>query len=195
DFHSLYFPHVTNAISSFNFCQDQLIANDWDVELYHDDSYAGHPVIITEPKLPTGGPRSGRDWSDRLEELFDHRAHSRHLLTLARTVLSPRMFEEASHKVSTLKCDKADHIKGNTPTSFYSSPYVNVNPFFTPSEAQQLNSFISVARFHDEEAYASALSDTLLMPYPDEDTVFALVMSGFLDNGSRHESLEFARDR
>lgn len=195
DFHSFYFGQVTNAIASYNFCQDQLIANDWDVELYHDDSYPGHLVIPNDPKLPTGGPRSVRDWSDRIEELYDHRAHSRHLFRLANTILSPRMFEEASRQSTILKCDQTDHIKGGTPKSFFASPYIDVNPFFSPTEAERLNSFISVARFHSEDAFASALTDTLLMPYPDEDTICALVTSGLLDTGSHDETLKFARDR
>jgi hypothetical protein len=53
---SLYFPSVINAIASFLFCQDQLILNDWDVNSHHDDTYPGHPVIVRDPKLPTGGP-------------------------------------------------------------------------------------------------------------------------------------------
>jgi hypothetical protein len=105
------------------------------------------------------------------------------------------MFEEASRQSTILKCDQTDHIKGGTPKSFFASPYIDVNPFFSPTEAERLNSFISVARFHSEDAFASALTDTLLMPYPDEDTICALVTSGLLDTGSHDETLKFARDR
>ncbi|KAG1872216.1 hypothetical protein F4604DRAFT_1925824 [Suillus subluteus] len=195
DFHSVYFKQVTDAVASFNFCQDQLIANDWDIELYHDDSYPGHLVFPNDPKLPTGGPCSGRDWSDRLKELYDHRAHSRHLLRIADTILSPHMFKEATCQSTILKCDQTDHIKGGTPKSFYASPYVDVNPFFSPTKPERLNSFISVACFHNEDAFASALIDTLLMPYPDEDTIHVLVTSDLLDSGSRDKTLQFACDR
>jgi hypothetical protein len=65
DYHSFYFANIVNAISSYLFCQDQLISNDWDIELHRDDMYLGHPVLPGNPMLPTGGPCSIRDWSDR----------------------------------------------------------------------------------------------------------------------------------
>jgi hypothetical protein len=58
---------------------------------------------------------------------------------------------------------------------------MDVNPFFSPTEAECLNTFISVAHFHSKDAFTSALTDTLLMPYPDKDTICALVTSGLLD--------------
>lgn len=174
DNHSLYFSSVINAIASFLFCQDQLIANDWDVNSYRDDTYPGHPVVAGDPKLPTGGPRSTRDWSDRVEELRDHRAHTCHLLKLVDTILSPRMLTEASTMSSILSCDKQDHIKGQISPSFFVGKYSDVNPFFSSSEARRLNAYIAVARFHD--------------------IVGELTTSHILDTGTYDEIISAARD-
>jgi hypothetical protein len=194
DFHSFYFANVVHAVSSFLFCQDQLIANDWDVEMYRDDTYPGHPILPGNPTLPTGGPRSMRDWPDRVDELRDHRAHTRHLLKLVDTILSARMITEATSKSSILSCDQLDHIKGGISPSFFIGKYNDVNPFFTPSESEHLNAYISVARFHGEIEFASKLSDTLLMPFPDEDIVSELTTSQILDTGTYDDIIVFARD-
>jgi hypothetical protein len=64
DYHSVYIPNVIHAIESFCFCQDNIIANDWNVHMFRDGTYPGHPVIPGGIKLPTGGPRSGRTWKE-----------------------------------------------------------------------------------------------------------------------------------
>ncbi|KAG1848669.1 hypothetical protein F4604DRAFT_1687631 [Suillus subluteus] len=173
---------------------DQLISNDWDVNLYRDDTYPGHPVIPGYPKLPTGGPCSVRNWSERVQELYDHRSHTLHLLKLVDTILSPRMLTEATSMSPILSCDKLDHIKGSIPTSFFIGKYIDVNPFFTPSECRRLNAYISVACFHGEHEFASRLSDALLMPFPDEDIVGELTTSHTFDTGTFDNIISAAQD-
>ncbi|KAG1846513.1 hypothetical protein C8R48DRAFT_677840 [Suillus tomentosus] len=65
DYHSVYIPNVVQAIESFCFCQDKIIANDWSPHMFQDGSYSGHPTIPGGAKLPIGGPRSGRTWHER----------------------------------------------------------------------------------------------------------------------------------
>ncbi|KAG2747592.1 hypothetical protein P692DRAFT_20819494 [Suillus brevipes Sb2] len=72
DYHSVYIPNVIYAIESYCFCQDQIIANNWNVHLFRDGTYPGHPVIPGHVKLPTGGPRLGWSWQERVSELCDH---------------------------------------------------------------------------------------------------------------------------
>ncbi|KAG0701120.1 hypothetical protein DFH29DRAFT_876122 [Suillus ampliporus] len=59
DYHSVYMPNIVYAIESYCFCQNELITNDWNVHLFHDRLYPGHPVISGGVKLPTGGPHLG----------------------------------------------------------------------------------------------------------------------------------------
>jgi hypothetical protein len=66
NYHSPYIPNVVHAIESFCFCQDELIANDWNIHLFRDETYPGHVVIPGDTKLSTGGPRSGRTWQERI---------------------------------------------------------------------------------------------------------------------------------
>ncbi|KIK34739.1 hypothetical protein CY34DRAFT_17509 [Suillus luteus UH-Slu-Lm8-n1] len=53
DYHSVYIPNVVHAIDSFNFCQDGLIALDWDMAQFQDGTYGGHPVIPGLHVIPT----------------------------------------------------------------------------------------------------------------------------------------------
>jgi hypothetical protein len=66
DYHSVYIPNVVQAIESYCFCQDEIISNDWNVHMFRDGTYPGHPVISGGVKLPTGGPHSGRTWQERI---------------------------------------------------------------------------------------------------------------------------------
>lgn len=195
DYHSVYIPNVICAIESYCFCQDQIIANDWNVHLFRDGTYPGHPVIPGHVKLPTGGPRSGRTWQERISELRDHRAHTRHLIHLLDTILSTRMLAESSQRTPVIKCDHYLTIKGGLTQREYAGRYDDVNPFFTESEAKRLNSYAAVAEAHGEGQFASKILDALLMPFPDEDTVNALIESRLLDVGSTRDILRFAFDR
>ncbi|KAG1854017.1 hypothetical protein F4604DRAFT_1932988 [Suillus subluteus] len=121
-------------------------------------SYSGHPVIPGGIKLPTGGPHSGRTWKECLRELRDHRAHTRHLIHLIETVLST-------------------HMLGGYTNKIYSGCYNGVNPFFLESEAKCLNSYAAVAEAHGEPEFASKILDALLMPFPNKDTIYALMDS------------------
>ncbi|KAG1830488.1 hypothetical protein DFJ58DRAFT_736960 [Suillus subalutaceus] len=169
----VYIPNVVNAIESYCFCQDEIISNDWNIHMFRDGTYPGHPVIPGGVKLPTGGPRSGRTWQERVRELTDHCAHTRNLIHVVETVLSTRMLAEAT----------------------YSGRYDDVNPFFLESEARCLNSYATVAEAHGESEFASVIIDALLMPFPDEDTISVLTESRLLDVGSVHDILCLAFDR
>ncbi|KAG1874025.1 hypothetical protein C8R48DRAFT_669660 [Suillus tomentosus] len=63
-YHSVYIPNVVQAIESYCFCQDEIIANDWNYHMFRDGSYPGHPIIPGTVKLPTGGLRFGRTWHE-----------------------------------------------------------------------------------------------------------------------------------
>jgi hypothetical protein len=195
DYHSVYIPNVANAIDSFNYCQDGLIALDWDMAQFQDGSYGGHPVIPGEMKLPTGGPRSPRTWHERVREIRDHRAHSRHLINVVETVLSTRMLAKASSQASIINCDHLLHIEGSLTPAVYKGQYQDVNPFFSCSESKHLNSYAAIAEHHGEPQLASKIIEALLMPYPDEDTVSALVESRLLDVGAVRDILRMALDR
>ncbi|KAG2750374.1 hypothetical protein P692DRAFT_20873311 [Suillus brevipes Sb2] len=95
---------------------------------------------------------------------------------------------------SILSCDKQDHIKGQISPSFFVGKYSDINPFFSSSEARRLNAYIAVACFHGGTKFASRLSDTLLMPFPDEDIVGELTTSHILDTGTYDEIISAARD-
>jgi hypothetical protein len=71
---------------------------------------------------------------------------------------------------------------------------VTLTPFFSLSEARRLNAYIAVAHFHGETEFASRLSDTLLMPFPDEDIVRELTTSHILDTGTYDEIISAAHD-
>ncbi|KAG1850193.1 hypothetical protein DFJ58DRAFT_842469 [Suillus subalutaceus] len=106
-----------------------------------------------------------------------------------------RMLSEASNMLPILKCDKRNVIKSNLPKSFFIGRYNEVNPFITPREARHFNAIIAVARFHGEDEFASKLKDSLLMPFPDEDTIGAMAECDLLDTGSNKQIIQFARDR
>ncbi|KAG1739626.1 hypothetical protein EDD22DRAFT_851929 [Suillus occidentalis] len=195
DYHSVYFPNVICAIESYCFCQDHIISFDWDMDSYRDGTYSGHPVIPGHVKLPTGGPRSQRTWQERVPELRDHRAHTRHLIHLLDTILSTRMLAESSQRAPVVKCDHYLTIQGGLTKRVYAGRYDNVNPFFTESEAKCLNSYVAVAEAHGESQFASKILDALLMPFPDEDTVNALTETRLLDVGSTRDILRLAFDR
>ncbi|KAG1832595.1 hypothetical protein F4604DRAFT_1945958 [Suillus subluteus] len=184
DYHSVYIPNVMHAIESFCFCQDKFIANDWDTHMFRDSSYSGHPVIPGGIKLPTGGPCSGQTWKERLQELRDHRAHTQHLIHLIQTVLSTRMLAEATNRTKIIKCDELLHIQGGYTNKIYSGHYDDVNPFFSESEAKRLNSYTAIAEAHREPELASKFLDALLMPCPNEDTIYALMDSRLLNVGN-----------
>ncbi|KAG1886228.1 hypothetical protein F4604DRAFT_1675877 [Suillus subluteus] len=76
NYHSVYIPNVVNAIESYCFCQDEIISNDWNIHMFQDGTYPGHPVIPGGVKLPTGGPHSGWTWQEHVRELTDHCAHT-----------------------------------------------------------------------------------------------------------------------
>lgn len=195
DYHSVYIPNVVQAIESFCFCQDEIIANDWSHHMFQDGSYSGHPTISGGAKLPTGGPRSGRTWHERVRELRDHRAHSRHLINVIETVLSTRMLAEASRHAHTIKCDHFLHIQGGISPSTYLGRYEDANPFFSESECKRLNSYAAIAENHGEPIFGSKILDALLMPFPDEDTIRALTESRLLDVGTIKDILRLALDR
>jgi hypothetical protein len=104
------------------------------------------------------------------------------------------MLTEAVSMSSILSCDKTDHVKGGISASFFIGKFNDVNPFFTPSESRRLNAYIAVARFHGETEFASRLSDTLLMPFPDEDIVGELTISHTLDSGTYDDIIAAARE-
>jgi hypothetical protein len=195
DYHSAYIPNVVQSIESYCLCQDELIANDWNVNLFRDASYPGHVVIPGNTKLPTGGPRSGRTWRARIQELRDHRTHSRHLIHLVETILSTRMLAEASTRAPIIKCDDTLHIQGGLTHKTYAGQYNDVNPFFSESESKRLNTYAAIAEAHSEPRLASKILDALLMPFPDEDTVSALTESRLLEVGSTRDILRFVNDR
>ncbi|KAG1779793.1 hypothetical protein EV702DRAFT_1195150 [Suillus placidus] len=172
-----------------------MTANDWNIHLFRDGSYPGHPVIARGPKLPTGGPCSGRTWQEHVCEIMDHRAHTRHLIHLLETILSTRMLTEASTRAKTTKCDHMLHIKGGLTHKFYSRHYDDVNPFFSENKAKCINSYAAIAEAHGEPELASKILDTLRMPFPDEDTISALTESRLLDVGTVRDILRFAFDR
>jgi hypothetical protein len=70
-----------------------------------------------------------------------------------------------------------------------------VNPFFSESEAKHLNSYAAIAEAHGEPSLASKIIDSLLMPFPDEDTISALTESRLLDIGSARDILRPVNDR
>ncbi|KAG2139787.1 hypothetical protein DEU56DRAFT_912053 [Suillus clintonianus] len=193
DYHSVYIPNIIHTIKLYCFCQDELITNDWNIHLFHD-GYPGHPVISGGVRLPTSGPRSGRTWQERVREIIDHCAHSRHLIHLVETILSTRMLAEASMRAGTIKCDNSLHIKGGLMHSTYAGRYEDVNLFFSVSETKRLNSYSAIAEAHGEPELASKILDTLLMLFPDEDTISALTESRLLDVGTVHDILRFAFD-
>ncbi|KAG2747822.1 hypothetical protein P692DRAFT_20875155 [Suillus brevipes Sb2] len=176
-------------------CQDEFIANDRNVNLFRDGTYPGHAVIPGSTKLPTGGPRSGRTWREWIQELWDHHVHTRHLIHLLETILSTRMLTEASTRAPIIKCDNMLHIQGGLTQKTYAGQYNDVNPFFSESEAKHLNSYAAIAEAHGEPSLASKIIDSLLMPFPDEDTVSALTESRLLDIGSARDILRLVNDR
>ncbi|KAG1771694.1 hypothetical protein EV702DRAFT_1201871 [Suillus placidus] len=194
DYHSVYMPNIVHAIESYCFCQDELIANDWNVHIFHDGSYPGHPVIAGGAKLPTGGPHLGCTWQEHVCEITDHRTHTRHLIHLVKTILSTCMLTEASTHTEIIKCDNMLHIKGGLTNTIYSGRYNDVNPFFSESKARCLNSYAAIAETHGEPELASKILDSLLMPFPDEDTISALTKSCLLDVGTVRDILHFVFD-
>ncbi|KAG2740921.1 hypothetical protein P692DRAFT_20880955, partial [Suillus brevipes Sb2] len=195
DYHSVYIPNVIEAIKSYCYCQDGLITNDWNTNMFQDSSYSGHPVIAGGHKFPTGGPQSGRTWHEHVREIREHRVHSRHLINVIETVLSTRMLTEASTLASTIKCNQTLHNQGGLTPKTYQGQYEDVNLFFSQSENKWLNSYAAIAEHHGEPILASKILEALLMPYPDEDTIGALVESRLLDIGSVHNILRLALDR
>jgi hypothetical protein len=105
------------------------------------------------------------------------------------------MLAEASTRAPTIKCDNDLHIQGSLTHSTYAGRYRTVNPFFTESEAKRLNSYAAIAEAHNEPQLASKILDTLLMPFPDEDSVNALTESRLLDVGSARDILRLVNDR
>ncbi|KAG2747605.1 hypothetical protein P692DRAFT_20875284 [Suillus brevipes Sb2] len=85
DYHLVYISNVVHTIKSYCLCQDKLITNDWNVHLFRDSTYPGHPVLPGNVKLLTGGPRSGRTWREHVQELWDHRAYTPHLIHIVET--------------------------------------------------------------------------------------------------------------
>lgn len=74
------------SIESYCFCQDKIIANDWNFHLFHNGTYSEHSVILGHMKLPMGGPHSGRTWQEHIPKLCDHCAHMCHLINLLKTI-------------------------------------------------------------------------------------------------------------
>jgi hypothetical protein len=105
------------------------------------------------------------------------------------------MLAEASTLASTIKCDQMLHIQGGLTPKTYQGQYEDVNPFFSQSENKRLNSYAAIAEHHGEPILASKIIEALLMPYPDEDTISALVESRLLDIGSVRDILRLALDR
>ncbi|KAG1777543.1 hypothetical protein EV702DRAFT_1045286 [Suillus placidus] len=162
--------------------------------MFQDGTYSGHPIIPGGLRLPTGGPRSGRTWHERVRELRDHRAHTRHLINVIETVLSTRMLAKASTQASTIKCDHMLHIQGGLTLRTYKGQYEDINQFFSKSENKCLNSYAAIVEHHGEPILASKILEALLMPCPDEDTISALTESCLLNIGSVKDILSLVLD-
>ncbi|KAG2338263.1 hypothetical protein BDR05DRAFT_1004402 [Suillus weaverae] len=195
DYHSVYIPNVVEAIESFCFCQDRIIASNWNSHMFQDGAYPGHPVIPGGLRLPTGGPRSRRTWHERVCELQDHRAHTQHLINVIETVLSTHMLAEASTQASTIKCDHMLHIQGGLTPKTYKGQYEDMNPFFSKSKNKCLNLYTAIVENHGEPILASKILEALLMPCPDEDTISALTEFRLLNIGSIKDILRLVLDR
>lgn len=65
---------------------------------------------------------------------------------------------------------------------------------FSLTKARRLNAYIAMAHFHGKTKFASRLSDTLLMPFPDKDIVGELTVSHILDTGTYDEIITMACD-
>ncbi|KAG1855177.1 hypothetical protein DFJ58DRAFT_745538 [Suillus subalutaceus] len=176
DYHSVYIPNVIHTIESFCSCQVNIISNDWNVHMFRDGTYAGHPVISGGIKLPMGGPRLGRTWQERIPELRDHRAHMRHIINVLDTVLSTRMLAEATTHAKTIKCDNLLHIQGGL-------------------TEKRLNAYAAAAEAHGEPELASKILDALLMPFPNKDIVSTLTESQFLNIGTSQDILRLTHER
>ncbi|KAG1856756.1 hypothetical protein F4604DRAFT_1931750 [Suillus subluteus] len=165
DYHSVYILNIVHVIESFCFCQDELIANDWDTHMFRDSSYSGHPVIPGGIKLPTGGPRldgPGKNASENSE-------------TTTHTLVTSSISSKQSFQLTCLR---------KPPTT----------PKLSKSEAKHLNSYTAVAKAHREPELASKILDALLMPFPDEDTIYALMDSRLLNVGNTQDILHFAHE-
>lgn len=170
-------------------CQDNLCATDWDPDLVAPRQFVDQ---IDEP-FPTPGPRSERDWEDRVLDLLDHRMHSRALIARIEASLSTRMLNEALRRPSVLACDPNQRIGTHVPPTFYHSDHPQINPFFTTDEFDYLNSILAVTEFHGEHRLAASIEAALLMPFPDSDIVHLLVEEHLLDQEDEFKVLKFAR--
>lgn len=64
---------------------------------------------------------------------------------------------EASSHVGTIECDQTLHIQRGLTNKVYTGHYDNVNPFFSESEAKQMNSYAAIAKAHREGELASKI--------------------------------------
>ncbi|KAG1761008.1 hypothetical protein EDD22DRAFT_954411 [Suillus occidentalis] len=156
DYHSAYIPNVVHAIESFTCCQDGLIMCNWNEHMFKDGKYGGHPMIVRDIKLPTGGPWSGQTWHKHICELCDHHMHSQHLLNIIKAVLSTRMLAEASSQAKILNVMKCYMFKAALLCTLTKEE----------SERKRLNSYAAITEHHGELQLASKILNVLLMPIP-----------------------------
>ena len=191
DCHTPALRDVTEAYKKYCKCQDNLCATDWDTA-----TFTKHPFVneVQEP-FPSAGPRSERDWEDRVLDLIDHRLHSRALIAMLEDNISCRMLEEGLRRPGVLACDPNQRIGTHIPPTHYKAKHPPINPFFTFDETDYLNSLAAVAEFHGEHSLASSVEAALFMPYPDPDIIHAMVQEGVLEEQSECQIISFARDR
>jgi hypothetical protein len=191
DEHPVLLDEIAREYFLYCKCQDNLCAMDWNPDLVAPQQFVDE---IREP-FPTPGPRSKRDWDDRVLDLLDHRAHSRALIARVEASLSTRMLNEGLRRPCVLACDTNQRIGTHVPPSFYHTDRPQINPFFTTDEFDYLNSIVAVSEFHGEHRLAASIEAALLMPFPDSDIVHSLVEEHLLDQEDEFKVLKFARAR
>jgi hypothetical protein len=105
------------------------------------------------------------------------------------------MLAEASTHTPIVKCDNTLHIQGGLTKKTYAGHYDDVNSFFSESKAKCLYTYAAITEAHREPQLASKILNTLLMPFPDKDTVSALTESHLLNVGSVRDMLHLAFDQ
>ncbi|KAG1780897.1 hypothetical protein EV702DRAFT_1042605 [Suillus placidus] len=189
--HTFFISDAVEAMHSFAHCQGQLIANDWDPNSdILSEEFNGPPESITP--YPILGLRSERDWSERVKELIDHRAHARGVIALVKDTLPAQIITEAVRWPTILTCEEHYRMGTHIPASYYKSSYPPINPFFSDDETQHLFAIATIVEFHGEHKLASMIDDTLHMPYPDAYIVHALTQQNILDEQYGSDIIAFA---
>ncbi|KAG1839912.1 hypothetical protein DFJ58DRAFT_733130 [Suillus subalutaceus] len=170
DTHTPTIEHCAEAFVQFANAQNELCAHDWDCLTVARCTYPSEQGDYLDHASPE--PWSNCDWTERVDELIQHRAQALGLLALLEDLLPSRILAEAHHEPCVLNCDREVHIGMRIDESCYHGHFNLINPFFTTDNTMFLTALCAVLAFHHEAHLADSIETALIMSFPDSNIVY-----------------------